>query len=117
MNQNWLSYRRFYSISRNHPFLGRIIETETSLEVVCIKIMTHPQVFGQKFTPIRRFLGRNLHPSAGFWASKSHPFWPLHIPSVTQYGSAPPLGTSPSLYYSINMTLFTFFHPKIPSRL
>ena len=40
--------------------------------------MTHPQVFGQKFTPIRRFL-----------AWKTHPFWP-HIPNMTQYGSAPP---------------------------
>ena len=39
--------------------------------------MTHPQVFGQKFTPIRRFSG---------W--KTHPFWP-HIPNMTQYGSAP----------------------------
>ena len=39
--------------------------------------MTHPQVFGQKFTPIRRFL-----------AWKTHPFWP-HIPNMTQYGSAP----------------------------
>ena len=40
--------------------------------------MTHPQVFGQKITPIRRFLAR-----------KTHPFWP-HIPNMTQYGSAPP---------------------------
>ena len=40
--------------------------------------MTHPQVFSQKFTPIRRFL-----------AWKTHPFWP-HIPNMTQYGSAPP---------------------------
>ena len=40
--------------------------------------MTHPQVFGQKFAPIRRF-------SAG----KTHPFWP-HIPNMTQCGSAPP---------------------------
>ena len=39
--------------------------------------MTHPQVFGQNFTPIR-----------GFSAWKTHPFWP-HIPNVTQYGSAP----------------------------
>ena len=36
--------------------------------------------------PIRRCLGRNLHPSAGFWASKTHPFWP-HIPSMTQNGT------------------------------
>ena len=42
-----------------------------------IKIMTHPQVFGQKFTSIRRFL-----------AWKTHPFW-SHIPNMTQYGSAP----------------------------
>ena len=40
--------------------------------------MTHPQVFGQKFTPFRRFS-----------AWKTHPFWP-HIPNMTQYGSAPP---------------------------
>ena len=45
-----------------------------------IKIMTHPQVFGQKFTPICRFFGLETHPS-----------WP-HIPSMTQYGSAPPPG-------------------------
>ena len=42
--------------------------------------MTHPQVFGQKFTPIRMFS-----------AWKTHPFWP-HIPNMTQYGSAPPPG-------------------------
>ena len=46
----------------NHPFPGRIIETVTSLEVLCIKIMTHPQVFGRKFTPIRRFLGLENSP-------------------------------------------------------
>ena len=40
--------------------------------------MTHPQDFGQKFTPIRRF-----------FAWKTHPFWP-HIPNMTQYGSPPP---------------------------
>ena len=39
--------------------------------------MTHLQVFGQKFTPIRRFS-----------AWKTHPFWP-HVPNMTQYGSAP----------------------------
>ena len=39
--------------------------------------MTHLQVFGQKFTPIHRFL-----------AWKTHPFW-SHIPNMTQYGSAP----------------------------
>ena len=42
--------------------------------------MTHPQVFGQKFTPIRRFSAWN-----------THPFWP-HIPNMTQYVSAPPPG-------------------------
>ena len=68
-----------------------MIEMETSVEVLCIRIMIHPQVLGQKFTPIRRFLGRDLHPSAGFWASKTHPFWP-HIPNMTQNGSAPPQG-------------------------
>ena len=54
---------------------------ETSLEVLCIRIMT-----------ILRFLGRNLHPSAGFWTSKVHAFWP-HITSMTQNGSALPPGT------------------------
>ena len=43
--------------------------------------MTHPQVFGQKFTPICR---------CSAW--KTHPFWP-HIPNMTQYGSAPPGAT------------------------
>ena len=42
--------------------------------------MTHPQVFGQKFTLIGRFL-----------AWKTHPVWP-HIPNMTQYGSAPSPG-------------------------
>ena len=65
-----------------------MIEMETSVEVFCIRIMAHPQVFGQKFTPIRRFLDRDLHPSAGFWASETHPFWP-HISNMTQNGSAP----------------------------
>ena len=45
---------KFYE---NHPFPGKLIEMETSLEVLCIRIMTDPQVFGQKCTPIRRFLG------------------------------------------------------------
>ena len=47
--------------------------------------MTHPQVFGQKFTPIRRFL-----------AWKTHPFWP-HIPNMTQYGVPPPRTSVTSL--------------------
>ena len=41
----------------------------TSLEVLCIKIMTPPQVFGQKFTPIRRFLGLENSPILG-----THPY-------------------------------------------
>ena len=47
--------------------------------------MTHPQVIGQKFTPIRRF---------SVW--KTHPCWP-HIPNMTQNGSAspPPPGVYP----------------------
>ena len=49
--------------------------------------MTHPQVFGQKFTPIRRFS-----------AWKTHPFWP-HIPNMTQYGSAPPGYAQNHSYY------------------
>ena len=39
--------------------------------------MTHPQVFGQKFTSIRMFS-----------AWKTHPFWP-HIPNMIQYVRAP----------------------------
>ena len=46
--------------------------------------MTHPLVFGQKFTPIRRFSA---------WIT--HPFWP-HIPNMTQYGSAPRVPAFPS---------------------
>ena len=60
------------------------IETENQLsycgstiEVLCIRIMTHPQVSGQKLTPIRSFFGLETHP---FWS---------HMPNVTQYGSAP----------------------------
>ena len=34
----------------------------TILEVLCIKIMTHPQVLGQKFTPIRMLLGLENSP-------------------------------------------------------
>ena len=41
----------------------KLLPMETSLEVLCIRIMTHPQV-----------LGRNLHSFTGFWASKTHPF-------------------------------------------
>ena len=44
--------------------------------------MTHPQVFRRNFTPTRRFL-----------VSKTPPSWP-HIPSMTQYRSAPPPGRS-----------------------
>ena len=44
-----------------------------------MKIMTHPQVFGQRFAPIRRFL-----------AWKTHPFWP-HIPNMDPiWESLPP---------------------------
>ena len=49
----------------------------TSLEVLVLELW-----------PIRRFLGRNLRPSAGFWASKAYPFWP-HVPSLIRCGSAP----------------------------
>ena len=50
--------------------------------------MTHSQVFGQKFTPIRRFS-----------AWKSHPFWP-HT-HMTQYGSAPPPPPGPDFVHVI----------------
>ena len=89
MNQIDYITAGFIQFHENHPFPGRMIEMETSVEVLCIRIMTHPQVLGRKFTPIRRFLGRDLHPSAGFWTSETHPFW-LHIPNMTQNGSAPP---------------------------
>ena len=39
-----------------HSQVLGIIEMVTSLAVSCIRIMTHPRVFGQKFTPIRMFL-------------------------------------------------------------
>ena len=60
--------------------------------------MTHPQDFGQKFTPIHRFL-----------AWKTHQFWP-HIPNMTQYMSAFPGGrtarafSSNSLVNTMEMT-------------
>ena len=57
--------------------LAELLEYRPVKEVLCMRIMTHSQVFRPKFTPIRRFL-----------ASKTHPFCP-HIPSLTQYGSAP----------------------------
>ena len=47
-----------------------MIEMETSVEVLCIRIMTHPQVFGQKFTPIRRFLGLENSPILA-----AHPYY------------------------------------------
>ena len=56
--------------------------------------MTHPQVFSQKFTPIRRFS-----------AWKTHPFWP-HIPNMTQYGSAPREKNAP-----VDGVLARFFRP------
>ena len=40
------------------PPLGKTL----SLEVLYITIMTHPQVFGQKFTPIRSFFGKENSP-------------------------------------------------------
>ena len=52
----------FVQFQENHPFPGRIIEMVTSLEVLCIKTMTHPQDFGQKFTPIRRFFNLENSP-------------------------------------------------------
>ena len=54
--------------------------------------MTHLQDFGQKFSPIRRFL-----------AWKTNPFWP-HIPNMTQYGSAPP-------GYRVSKKIYTFYEP------
>ena len=40
--------------------------------------MTHPQAFGQKFTPIRKI-----------FAQKTHPLFWLHIPNMIQYGNVP----------------------------
>ena len=59
--------------------------------------MTHPQVFGQKFTPIRRFL-----------AWKTHPFWP-HIPNIAQYGSATPRLNSFSFRFSSSVMIGKLF--------
>ena len=39
---------------------GRIIEMLTSPKILRIKNMTYPQVFGRKFTPIRKFLASKL---------------------------------------------------------
>ena len=50
------------NLEESHPFPGKIIEMMTSSEVLRIRIMTHPQVFGQKFTPIRRFLASKTRP-------------------------------------------------------
>ena len=71
------------------PLPGRIIEIAGD-QRRGIKIMTHPQGFRRKFTPICWFL-----------AQKTHPFWP-HIPSMTQYGSAPPPGQVMQVYESFN---------------
>ena len=55
--------------------------------------MTHPQVFGQKFTLIRRFS-----------AWKTHPFW-LHIPNMIQYGSAPLGNEAHTVWANAELTL------------
>ena len=55
----------------------KLFEMVTSSEVLCIKILTHLQVFGQKFTLIHRVL-----------ASKTRPIW-LRTHNMTQYGSVP----------------------------
>ena len=62
MNQNWHIKAGFIQAHENNPFSGRIIEMMTSLEVLCIKIMIHTQVFGQKFTRIHRLLGLENSP-------------------------------------------------------
>ena len=65
----WLNYSRFYSISRKYPFPSGNIEMVTSLEVLCIRIMTHPQALGQKFSPIHRQLGTH--------SGCTSPVWPI----------------------------------------
>ena len=49
-NKTWTKIEQitagFIQCHENHPFPGKIIEMVTSLEVLCIKIMTHPQFFG-----------------------------------------------------------------------
>ena len=42
----------FIQFTRNHPLPGRIIEMVTSPENLCIKIMTHPQIFRLENSPI-----------------------------------------------------------------
>ena len=41
-----------FNLQENHPFSGRIIGMVTSQEVLCNKIMTHPQVFDLENSPI-----------------------------------------------------------------
>ena len=41
-----------FNLEENHPFPGKIIEMVTSSEVLCVKIMTLPQGFGQENSPI-----------------------------------------------------------------
>ena len=41
-----------FNLEENHPFPGKIIEMVTSSEILCVKIMTLPQGFGQENSPI-----------------------------------------------------------------
>ena len=63
LNRPWLKITAgFIQFHENRLFPGRIIKMVTSLAVLCIRIMTHLQVFGQKFTPTCRFLGLENSP-------------------------------------------------------
>ena len=82
-NRNLLNYNTFYSIQKKSTHSQvKLYQNYDPSAGFWSEIYTHPQVFGQKFTPIRRFL-----------AWKTHPFWP-HIPNMTQYGSASPRGST-----------------------
>ena len=63
--------------------------------------MTHPQVFGQKLTPILRFS-----------AWKTHSFWP-HIPNMTQYGSTPPPPGKSTIKPTVKITAKPTIKPTI----
>ena len=65
-NKTWTKLTKLQQVlfkftKTNHPQV-KIVEMMTILEVLCIKIMTHPQVFEQKFTLIRSFLGLENSP-------------------------------------------------------
>ena len=90
----------FIQFHKTHRFSGRIIEMVTSLEALCIRVTTHPQVFGtnlhlfytypQVFGP--RLLTHSGHTSS-VWPNMAVPpgvlhlhylFWILESPIIHQ---------------------------------